>query len=96
MIDGNTWLHYLGGLDVSYHSDTPFELLDNGYTTECRLGMRFVTWCIVKLYCHVTLCITCHILVVYNDIIHLGIKVILWSWVIGDVTKIQNILITYK
>ena len=33
VIDGETWLHDLGGLDVSYHSDTPFERLDYGYTT---------------------------------------------------------------
>ena len=55
VIDGNTWLHDLGGLDVSYHSETPFERLADGYTTECRLGMIFVTWCIVKLYFNVTL-----------------------------------------
>ena len=90
LIDRETWLHYLGGLDVTYNSDTPYERLDDGYTTECRLGMRFVTWCIVKLYCHVTLCITCHILIVFNDISHLGIKVISWIWVVGDVTKIPD------
>ena len=76
VIDGETWLHYLGGLDVSYIPDTPFERIGDGYTTEFRLGMRFFTWCIIKLYCHVTLCITCHIPIVSNDIIHLGIKVI--------------------
>ena len=96
IIYGETWLHDLRGFGVSYHSDTPFELLDYGYTTECRLWMIFVTWCRVKLYCHVNLCSTCHILVVYNDISHLGIKVISWIWVIGDVTKIPNFLITYK
>ena len=90
IIDGETWLHDLGGLDVSYRSNTPFERVDDGYTTECRLGMRFVTWHIVKLYCHVTLCITFHIIIVSNDIIHLGIRVISWSWVVGDVTKITD------
>ena len=90
VINGDTWLHDLVGIDVSYHSDTPFERLDDGYTTECRLGMRFVTWCIFKLYCHVTLCITCNILIVSNDIIHLGIKVISWVWVVGDITKIPD------
>ena len=55
VIDGNTWLHDLGGLDVSYHSEKPFERIEYGYTTECRLGMIFVTWCIVKLYGHVNL-----------------------------------------
>ena len=54
VIYGETWLHDLGRLDVSYHSDSPFERLDCGYKTECRRGMIFVTWCIVKLYCHVT------------------------------------------
>ena len=43
IIDGETWLYDLGGFDVSYFSDTPFERLDDGYTTECRLGVRFVT-----------------------------------------------------
>ena len=43
VIDGEKWLHALGGLGVSYHSETPFERLDDGYTTECRLGMRFFT-----------------------------------------------------
>ena len=49
VIDGETWLHDLGGGYVSYISYIPFEQLDDGYTTECRLGMKFVTWCIVKL-----------------------------------------------
>ena len=88
VIDGETWFHDLGVLDVSYNLDTPFEQLDDGYTTECRIGIIFVTWCIVKLYCHVTLYITCHILIVSNNIIHLVIKVISWIWVVGDVNKI--------
>ena len=90
VINGDTWLHDLGGIGVFYHSDTSFELLDDGYTLKCRLGMVFVTWCIVKLYFHVTLCINCHILIVSNDIIHLGIKVTSWIWVVGDVTKIPD------
>ena len=44
LINGETWFHNLGGLDVSYHSDTPFERIDYGYTTKCRLGMIFITW----------------------------------------------------
>ena len=68
IFDGETWLHDLGGLDVHYHSETHVELLDDGYTTECRLGMIFFTWCVVKLYYNVTLCINFHILVVSNDI----------------------------
>ena len=43
VIDGETWLHYLGGLDVSYNSDTTFERLDDGYTTNFILGMIFFT-----------------------------------------------------
>ena len=83
-------VHYLGGVDVSYYSGTPFEQLDDGYTTECRLGMIFVTWCIVKLYFHVTLCIACHIITLSNDIIHMGIKVISCIWVVGYVNKIPD------
>ena len=44
VIDGETWLHDLGGLAISYLSDIPFEQFDNGYTTECRLGMIFVNF----------------------------------------------------
>ena len=76
VIYGETWLHDLGGISVSYNSETPYERLDDGYTTECRPGMIFFTWCIVKLYCNVNLCITCHILIVSNDIIHMRIKLI--------------------
>ena len=80
-------MHDLGGISVPYLSYTPFERLYYGYTTECRLGMRFVTWCIVKLDCYVTLLSAYHILIVSNYIIHLGIKMISWIWVVGDVTK---------
>ena len=52
--------------------------------------MRFVTWFIVKLYCHDNLCITCHILIVSNYISYIGIKVISWSWAVVDVTKIPE------
>ena len=90
VIDGKTWLHNLGGIGVSYHSDTPFERLDEGYTTKCKLGIRFFTWCIVKSYYHGTLCITFHILIVSNDIIHQGIKVISWIWVVVDITMIPD------
>ena len=89
-IDGETWLHHIGEVGVSYHSDTLFEQLNYGYTTECRLGMKIVTWCIVKLYFHDTLCIACHILILSDDISHLGIKVIFWIWVFGDITKIPD------
>ena len=87
VIDGDKWLHDLGGGYVSYISYIPFERLDDGYKTECRLWMRFFTWWIVKLDCYVTLCSACHILIVASDIIHMGIKMISWSWVVGDVTN---------
>ena len=87
VFNGDTWLHDIGGGYVSYISYIPFELLDCGYTTENILGMRYVTWCIVKLDCYVTLCSTFCILIVSNDISHKGIKMIYWSWLVGDVTK---------
>ena len=43
VINGEIWLYDLGGISVSYISDIPFERLDEGYTTECRLGMIFFT-----------------------------------------------------
>ena len=33
VINGETWLYGLGGIGVSYHSDTPFERVAYGYTT---------------------------------------------------------------
>ena len=87
VIDGDTWLNYLGGGYVSYLSYIPFYRLDDGYTTECRLGIIFFTWCIVKLNVFVTLCRACNIIIVSNYIIHMGIKIISWIWVVGDVTK---------
>ena len=78
VIDGATWLHDLGGVYFFYLSYILFERLDDGYTTECRLGMIFVTWCIVKLDCYVTLCSACHILIVANYISNTGIKIISW------------------
>ena len=77
---------YRGGY-VSYLSYIPFEQLDYGYTTECIFGMKFFTWCIVKLYCYVTLCSAFHILILANYISHICIKMISWSWLFGDVTK---------
>ena len=55
VINRETRLHYFGGYNVYYLSDIHFELLAAGYITVCILGLIFVTWCIVKLYCHVTL-----------------------------------------
>ena len=90
VINWETWLHALGMLYTSYNSDTSIEQLDDGYKTECRLRMSFFPCCIVKLYCHVSLCVNFHILIVSNYIIHLGIKVISWIWLVGDVTKIPD------
>ena len=42
VIDGDVWLYDLWGISVSYISDIPFELLDDGYTTEFRFGMIFL------------------------------------------------------
>ena len=64
--------------------------MDDEYTSECILGIIFVTWFIFKLYCRVNLYITCHILIVSNDIIHMRIKFISWIWVVGDVTNIPD------
>ena len=49
--------------------------------------MRFVTWCIVKLDFYVTLCSPFHLIIVANDIIHMGIKMISWILLVGDVTN---------
>ena len=85
-----TWLHDLGGLAFSYILDIPFERLDGGYTTEFRIGMVFFTWCIIKLDCYVTLCISSHILIVANNISHMGIKMISWILIVGVVTNISD------
>ena len=87
VIDGETWLHDLGGGYVSYHSYIPLERLDDGYTTECILGMISVTWFIVQLDFYITLWSTFHLLVIANYISHLGIKMISWIWIVGDVTN---------
>ena len=55
VINGEKWLHDLGGIYVYYFSYIPFERLDYGYKTECIIRMRFFTWCILKLDCYVTL-----------------------------------------
>ena len=90
VIDGETWFYDLGGLAVYYLLDTFFEWPDDGYTTECRLGIRFLTWCVIKLYCYVPLCRACNILIVANNIIHLGIQMISWICLAGDVTKTSD------
>ena len=78
---------WFGGIDVSYISGIHVKRISDGDTTECGLGMKFVTWCIVKLYFFVTLCSDCRIFIVANDISHLGIKMTSWIWRVGDVTK---------
>ena len=72
VIRGDTWLNDFGGIDVFYLSDTHFEILSSGYTTGCRLGMIFVTFCIIKLDFYVNFCIACIIIIVANDTSHLG------------------------
>ena len=72
------WLHDFGRLAVSCLSDTQFKQLAAGDTTEFILGMVFSTWCIVKLDFYVNLCRDCIILIVANDISHMGIKMISW------------------
>ena len=62
----------------------------SGDTTECILGMIFVTWCILKLDFYVTLWSTCLILIVYNYIIHIGRKMISWIWLVGDIAMISD------
>ena len=85
VIDGEKLLHDLGGVAVYYISDIHFELLDAGDTTKFIRGMIFFTWCIVKLNCYFTFFGACIILFVVNDIIHMGIKMISWIWVVCDV-----------
>ena len=72
-------------------SDINFERLDDGYITECRLEMIFVTLWIFNLNCYVTLCSACHILIVDHYIIHMGIKIISWRWVVGDLTNTPEV-----
>ena len=84
-IDGEMWLNDFGGLTVFYIPYMHFEGLAAGYTTECILCMRFGTWCIFKLDCYVNFCSACLIIIVVNDITHLGSKVISLSWAFGDV-----------
>ena len=90
VIDRETQLHALGGIDVYYHPFTPFEGLDDVYKTDCILEIRFVTWCVVKLYCCVALCSAFHILILANDIIHRHIKIISQSQLVGYVTKTSD------
>ena len=87
-IGGETWLHDFMGIAVSYVSLIHFERISAVDTTECILGVVFFTWCIVKLYCYVTFCHACIIINIDNYIIHLGRQMILWSWVVCDVTII--------
>ena len=87
IIDEDKWFNDLGQNSVSYLWYIPCEQIDYGYTTECRLGMIFFTWCIFKFDCYVTLCSSCHIFIVANNISHIGIKKISCIWVVGDVTN---------
>ena len=80
-----TWLNDLGVLADSYLSDIHFERLADGDKTDSRIGMIFVNWCIFKLGCYVNFCHACLILIVANDIIHQGIKVVSWRWRVCDI-----------
>ena len=53
VIGGETWLHELGMGYVYYISYVHFELIYAGDSTDCILGIIFVTWCIIKLDCYV-------------------------------------------
>ena len=85
-IGRETRLNDFGGITASYLSEIHIEQLDAGDTTECTLGMIFVTWCIFKLDCYVTLCHACLVLIVANNIIHLWRKMVSWSCGVCDVT----------
>ena len=85
VINEETQLHGLGGITLSYLSDIPFEQLDDGYTTECRPGMIFVTWYIVKLNCYVNFCHDYNIFIVANNISHIGVNRISWTRGVVDV-----------
>ena len=50
VISGETWLHNFGGNYDSYPTAIYYEQIATGDTTEGRLGLRFGTWYIVKLY----------------------------------------------
>ena len=67
-------LNYLWDIASLYMSYIPFQWLASGDTTECRLGMIFITCCIVKLDCYVDFCNNFLVLIVANDISHLVIN----------------------
>ena len=81
VIAGDTWLNNFGRLDVSYFSDIHFERISFGGTTECRLGIIFLIWCIVNLYFFNNFCSAFLILVLSNYIRNLWNKMI--SWISG-------------
>ena len=75
VIGRETWFHDFGGFAASYISEIHFERLAAGDTTECGLGMMFVNWCIVTLYCYVNFFHSCIIIIVAN-ISHTGRRII--------------------
>ena len=85
-----TRLHGFWGIDVSHISYIYFELLVAEDTTECRLGVIFVTWFIFKLSCYVNFLRYCFVLIVAHDIRHMGRKMISWIWVVCDVTMTSD------
>ena len=46
--EGENEVDEVAGKVIKGRKFIPFERLDDGYTTECRHGMMFVTWCIFK------------------------------------------------
>ena len=78
IIGGEIWLNDCGGIAVYYLFYIQFELRAAGDTPECRLDVIFFTSCIVKLYSCITFCSACLILILSNDISHMGIKLISW------------------
>ena len=82
VIVDEAWLHYFGGISASYISDIYFDKLPSGDTTESRLRMIFVTWCIVKLDCYIILFRACIIIIVANYISHMSRNIISWRRVV--------------
>ena len=83
-------MHDFGECAIYHFSDINIEQLANGDKTECRLGLIFTNWYIVKLYWYVTLRSACIIIIVANCINHMGIKTISCSWGVDDVTMTSD------
>ena len=95
IIGEETRFHKFWGLAIFYLLPIHLEKLAAENTTECIIGMRFGTWCIVKLNYYFNFFIYFLILTVANYIRNLGIKIIFWRWGVGYVTMTSKISITY-